>query len=32
MSSGIKRAYEPPAPGDGERILVDRLRPRGLRK
>lgn len=28
----IKRAYEPPAPGDGVRILVDRLWPRGLRK
>ena len=27
-----KRAYEPPAPGDGVRILVDRLWPRGLRK
>ena len=28
----IKRAYAPPAPGDGLRILVDRLWPRGLRK
>jgi uncharacterized protein YeaO (DUF488 family) len=28
----IKRAYEPPARGDGARILVDRLWPRGLRK
>lgn len=28
----IKRAYEPGAPGDGVRILVDRLWPRGLRK
>jgi uncharacterized protein YeaO (DUF488 family) len=28
----IKRAYEPPARGDGMRILVDRLWPRGLRK
>lgn len=28
----IKRAYEPPARGDGVRILVDRLWPRGLRK
>jgi uncharacterized protein YeaO (DUF488 family) len=28
----IKRAYEPPARGDGTRILVDRLWPRGLRK
>ena len=28
----IKRAYEPPARGDGVRILVDRLWPRGMRK
>ena len=28
----IKRAYEPPSPKDGRRILVDRLWPRGLRK
>ena len=28
----IKRVYEPPAAGDGYRILVDRLWPRGLRK
>lgn len=28
----IKRAYEPPEPGDGRRILVDRLWPRGLTK
>ncbi|MDE3229891.1 MAG: DUF488 family protein [Chloroflexota bacterium] len=28
----IKRAYEPPAPEDGERILVDRLWPRGVSK
>lgn len=28
----IKRAYESPARGDGVRILVDRLWPRGLRK
>ena len=28
----IKRAYEPPTLGDGVRILVDRLWPRGLRK
>ncbi len=28
----IKRAYEPAARGDGFRILVDRLWPRGLRK
>jgi uncharacterized protein YeaO (DUF488 family) len=28
----IKRAYEPPDPSDGCRILVDRLWPRGLSK
>jgi uncharacterized protein YeaO (DUF488 family) len=28
----IKRAYDPPTRGDGIRILVDRLWPRGLRK
>jgi uncharacterized protein YeaO (DUF488 family) len=28
----LKRVYEPPAPDDGVRILVDRLWPRGLRK
>ncbi|HEY8260690.1 MAG TPA: DUF488 family protein [Methylosinus sp.] len=28
----IKRAYDPPASGDGKRILVDRLWPRGLTK
>jgi uncharacterized protein YeaO (DUF488 family) len=28
----IKRVYEPPAPADGTRILVDRLWPRGLTK
>jgi uncharacterized protein YeaO (DUF488 family) len=28
----IKRAYEPPSPKDGKRILVDRLWPRGVRK
>ncbi|OCX93330.1 MAG: MarR family transcriptional regulator [Pseudomonas sp. K35] len=27
-----KRAYEPPSPEDGQRILVDRLWPRGCRK
>jgi len=32
MTFRIKRVYEPPAPGDGERILVDRLWPRGLKK
>lgn len=28
----IKRIYEPPAESDGERILVDRLWPRGVSK
>ncbi len=28
----LKRVYEPPAPEDGLRILVDRLWPRGVRK
>lgn len=28
----IKRTYEPPAPGDGRRILVERLWPRGMKK
>lgn len=28
----VKRAYEPPAAGDGSRFLVDRLWPRGLKK
>ena len=28
----VKRAYDPPAPGDGVRVLVDRLWPRGLRR
>lgn len=28
----IKRAYEAPARGDGTRVLVDRLWPRGLKK
>jgi uncharacterized protein YeaO (DUF488 family) len=28
----LKRVYEPPAPADGVRVLVDRLWPRGLRK
>lgn len=28
----IKRVYEAPAKGDGKRILVDRLWPRGLSK
>lgn len=28
----IKRVYDPPATGDGTRVLVDRLWPRGLTK
>ena len=28
----IKRAYEPPSPNDGTRVLVDRLWPRGVKK
>ena len=28
----VKRAYEAPAPGDGRRILVERLWPRGMKK
>ncbi len=28
----IKRVYEPPEPGDGKRILVERLWPRGKKK
>ncbi len=32
MKLHIKRAYEPAAPEDGERFLVDRLWPRGVRK
>jgi uncharacterized protein YeaO (DUF488 family) len=28
----IKRAYDPPSPTDGTRILVDRLWPRGVAK
>jgi uncharacterized protein YeaO (DUF488 family) len=28
----VKRAYEPAAPEDGRRVLVDRLWPRGLSK
>lgn len=28
----LKRAYEPPAPTDGYRVLVDRIWPRGVRK
>lgn len=32
MNIFLKRAYEPPAPSDGARILVDRLWPRGVTK
>jgi uncharacterized protein YeaO (DUF488 family) len=32
MSVRIRRVYEPPEPGDGVRVLVDRLWPRGLAK
>jgi uncharacterized protein YeaO (DUF488 family) len=32
MAFRIKRVYEPAAPADGQRILVDRLWPRGLKK
>ncbi|MGE5259727.1 MAG: DUF488 domain-containing protein [Actinomycetota bacterium] len=28
----LKRAYDPPSPEDGRRILVDRLWPRGISK
>ena len=32
MKIKIKRVYEEPDPGDGSRILVDRLWPRGMTK
>jgi uncharacterized protein YeaO (DUF488 family) len=32
MSVRTKRVYEPPAATDGQRYLIDRLWPRGLRK
>lgn len=32
MGISIKRIYEPPARGDGARVLVDRLWPRGVSK
>lgn len=28
----LKRAYDPPDPADGTRVLVDRLWPRGIKK
>jgi uncharacterized protein YeaO (DUF488 family) len=30
MEIELKRAYDPPAPGDGRRVLVDRVWPRGI--
>lgn len=30
MDVRLKRAYEPPAASDGERILIDRIWPRGV--
>ena len=32
MSIHLKRVYESPAPTDGQRILVDRIWPRGISK
>jgi len=32
MDVRLKRAYEPPSPSDGYRVLVDRLWPRGIGK
>jgi len=32
MNIRVKRVYEPVEPGDGMRVLVDRLWPRGLSK
>lgn len=32
MRIKVKRVYDPPARGDGVRVLVDRLWPRGLKK
>ena len=32
MGISLKRAYDPPAPGDGFRLLVDRIWPRGVSK
>ena len=32
MKINLKRAYEPPKPGNGFRVLVDRLWPRGVSK
>ena len=30
MQIELKRAYDPPTPGDGRRVLVDRIWPRGV--
>ena len=30
MDIRLKRAYEPAAPSDGHRVLIDRLWPRGV--
>ena len=30
VSVRLKRAYEPPSPSDGYRVLIDRLWPRGV--
>lgn len=32
MPVEVKRAYDEPSPADGERVLVDRLWPRGVKK
>ncbi len=32
MAVRIKRAYEPPEPADGYRVLIDRIWPRGVSK
>ncbi len=32
MAIRLKRAYDPAAPGDGRRVLVERLWPRGVSK
>jgi uncharacterized protein YeaO (DUF488 family) len=32
MSIRLKRVYEPASPGDGRRVLVERLWPRGVSK
>lgn len=32
MTIAVKRVYDPPAPDDGTRVLVDRLWPRGMSK